>query len=86
LGKITDMKKFIQNKERGKPENITEGDYLCVIVGVDSEDTPLVLIEQCVTGGSYEHKDRVLLTADMLHVLIEELMAVSEIIDGGTVH
>jgi len=86
MGKITDMKKFIRDKELSKSENITEGDYLCVIVGVDSEDTPLVLIEQCVTEGSYEHKDRVLLNADMLHVLIEELITVADMVEASTVH
>jgi hypothetical protein len=84
MGKVTDINKFKSSKKEANPK--TEGDYLCVILGEDKEGKPIVLIEQCEVEGSYEHTDRVVLNPDMLHTLIEELIAVSDMITTGTVH
>ena len=84
MSNVIDLNKFKSSKRKANPE--TEGDYLCVILGEDKEGKPIVLIEQCEVEGSYEHTDRVVLNPDMLHTLIEELIAVSDMITTGTIH
>ena len=90
MGKVTDINKFKRklNKQLNEmPSPETEGDYLLVVLGEDKHGLPVVCIEQCEMEGSYAHKGRILLDADMLYSLVEELIVVSDLMDKeGTVH
>jgi|TARA_R110000744_G_scaffold349536_1_gene455194 hypothetical protein len=90
MGKVTDINKFKRKSKLAldeMPDPKTEGDHLIVVLVEDKEGLPLVCIEQYKVEGSHEHKGHILLNADMMHSLIENLITVSEIIDsGGKLH
>lgn len=82
MGKVTDINEFRRAKEISSGDVETDGDYLTIIVGETLEGETLVLIEQCEVEGITEHKNRITMDADMLHVLISELIVAAGVIQG----
>ena len=73
MSKVTDINKFREDKSTSPPLE-TEGSYLTIVVGEDSNGGDVILVEQVEVDGATTHKDRIILTPDMLHSLIEELI------------
>ncbi len=73
MSKVTDINKFREDKSTSPPLE-TEGSYLTIVVGEDSNGEDVILVEQVEVDGATTHKDRIILTPDMLHSLIEELI------------
>ena len=73
MSKVTDINKFREDKSTSPPLE-TEGSYLTIVVGEDSNGVDVILVEQVEVDGATTHKDRIILTPDMLHSLIEELI------------
>ena len=73
MSNITDINKFREGKSTSPPLE-TEGSYLAIVVGQDRGGEDVILVEQVEVDGATTHKDRIILTPDMLHSLIEELI------------
>tara|TARA_R110000824_G_scaffold4625_1_gene22284 strand:- start:1103 stop:1375 length:273 start_codon:yes stop_codon:yes gene_type:complete len=86
MGKVTYLNKFKSDKEQqryggeslGKHE--TEGNYLSILVGESKEEEIVILVEQVEVVGITTHSEKLVLTVDMLHSLIEELISAADVI------
>jgi hypothetical protein len=86
MGKVTYLNKFKSDKEQqryggeslGKHE--TEGNYLSILVGESKGEEIVILVEQVEVVGTTTHSEKLVLTVDMLHSLIEELISAADVI------
>ncbi len=84
MSKVTDINKFREEKSAtGTNEAETEGAYMQVTIGEDIDKEIVILVEQVETVGATIHKGKLVLDVDMLHRLIENLLAAAEVIDEG---
>ena len=80
MSNITDINKFRKGNRTSSPLE-TEGNYLTIVVGECSNGEDVILVEQVEVDGTTTHKDRIILTVDMLHSLIEELIVAATLIE-----
>tara|TARA_R110000796_G_scaffold157913_1_gene274654 strand:+ start:25 stop:276 length:252 start_codon:yes stop_codon:yes gene_type:complete len=80
MSNITDIDKFRKGKQTPTPSE-TEGNYLTIVLGECSNGEDVILVEQVEVDGTTTHKDRIILTVDMLHSLIEELIVAATLIE-----
>jgi len=84
MSKVTDINKFKEEKSAAENNAVeTEGAYMQVTIGEDIDKEIVILVEQVETIGATIHKGKLVLDVDMLHRLIENLLAAAEVIDEG---
>ena len=88
MGEVTYLNKFKSDKEqRYGGESLldkheTEGNYLSILVGESKEEEIVILVEQVEVVGTTTHSEKLVLTVEMLHSLIEELVSAADVIEG----
>tara|TARA_R110000787_G_scaffold4589_3_gene17360 strand:- start:1781 stop:2059 length:279 start_codon:yes stop_codon:yes gene_type:complete len=90
MSNVIDLNKFKSIKEQqqslngGEPvsKKETEGNYLSILVGESKEEEIVILVEQVEVVGTTTHSEKLVLTVDMLHSLIEELISAADVIEG----
>ena len=86
MGKVTYLNKFKSDKEQQRyggeslDKHETEGNYLSILVGESKEEEIVILVEQVEVVGITTHSEKLVLTVDMLHSLIEELISAADVI------
>tara|TARA_R100001369_G_C3314975_1_gene167931 strand:- start:2090 stop:2353 length:264 start_codon:yes stop_codon:yes gene_type:complete len=84
MSKVTDINKFREEKSTTEGnEADTPDDYMQILIGEDIDKELVIVVEQVETVGNTIHKGKLVLDVDMLHRLIENLMAASEAIKEG---
>ena len=84
MSKVTDINKFKEEQSAAENNAVeTEGAYMQVTIGEDIDKEIVILVEQVETIGATIHKGKLVLDVNMLHRLIENLLAAAEVIDEG---